>query len=56
MLHTTPEETMNTETTCDICGQAIVAGERVQNDCDELVHTACVRDWFRRNFGREGLA
>lgn len=42
---------------CDICGMAVVAGERVVVEDNGLTiqHTACVRAWFRRNFGREYL-
>ena len=43
---------------CDICGQDVVAGERVHVTENGLTveHAACARDWFRRNFGRETLA
>lgn len=41
---------------CDICHQPILADEKVFNDGNEIAHVSCVRDWFRRNFGREGLA
>ena len=44
------------DTTCDICNQPIQAGEKVSDDGSEIAHTTCVRDWFRRNYGREGLA
>jgi len=42
---------------CDHCGMGIVKGERVavSNNGLTVEHTACVRDWFRRNYGREGL-
>jgi hypothetical protein len=43
------------EPTCDICGQAIRAGEPFSNDDGEIAHTACVRGWFARNYGRESL-
>lgn len=43
---------------CDICGQAVEAGERVSVTDGGLTveHTTCSRDWFHRNFGRETLA
>lgn len=41
--------------TCDICHDHIMAGERYSDDGSEIAHTACVRDWFHRNFGRESL-
>jgi hypothetical protein len=41
--------------TCDICHQPILSGEKFSDDGSEIAHTACVRDWFRRNFGRDGL-
>jgi hypothetical protein len=45
-----------TTATCDICQHRILAGEKFSDDGSEIAHTACVKDWFRRNFGREGLA
>lgn len=52
---------MDTEATregarCGICEEPIGAGERVTDDGAEVAHEACVRGWFRRNFGREGLS
>lgn len=41
--------------TCDICGDVIEPGEHWSDDGSEVAHTACVDDWFRRNFGRESL-
>jgi hypothetical protein len=42
---------------CDICGDAVVAGEKVSvTDAGLTVeHTTCTRAWFGRNFGRETL-
>ncbi len=42
---------------CDICEQEIVEGESFApaDDSGPAEHTACTADWFRRNFGREGL-
>jgi hypothetical protein len=40
---------------CDLCHSEIRPGESFQDDGDEVAHTSCSRDWFRRNFGREGL-
>jgi hypothetical protein len=41
---------------CDICGMHIQAGEKFTHDPKgETTHNDCARDWFRRNFGREGL-
>lgn len=43
---------------CDICGHDIIDGEpfRPADDAGPAEHTACTADWFRRNFGREGLS
>lgn len=41
---------------CDICRDPIFDTEGVHDDGDEVAHTACVPDWFRRNFGRETLS
>jgi hypothetical protein len=54
-----PDRTTRRETpdqACDICSMPILAGERWSDDGSEIAHTACMRDWFRRNFGRESLA
>lgn len=40
---------------CDICGDRIFADEKWSDDGTEVAHTACVEDWFRRNYGAEGL-
>lgn len=42
-------------TTCDICHEQILPGERSHDDGDEIAHTACVGQWFRDSFGRESL-
>lgn len=42
---------------CDVCGERIEPGERYTSDPKgETTHDDCARDWFRRNFGREGLS
>lgn len=43
---------------CDICDMEVVEGERftVSDGGLTVEHTACTADWFRRNYGREGLA
>lgn len=42
---------------CDICDEEIQPGEKFYGD-DEIgcEHKSCADDWFRRNFGREGLS
>lgn len=42
---------------CDICGEAVMPGERVSVEDNGLTveHTACTAHWFRSNFGRETL-
>lgn len=42
--------------TCDLCGDRLLPGERVSDDGCEVAHAACVAQWFRSNFGREGLS
>lgn len=46
------------EEPCDICGMAVVEGElySVSDGGLTVEHKACVADWFRRNYGREGIA
>lgn len=46
---------MGTEATCEICGDEILAGEKVTDDGSEIAHTACVKHWFAANFGAETL-
>lgn len=43
---------------CDICGQDVVAGERVSVTDNGLTveHIACASNWRRSNFGRESLS
>ncbi len=40
---------------CDICHEQIEPDEKFSDDGGEIAHVQCVRDWFRRNFGREYL-
>jgi hypothetical protein len=42
---------------CDICEQAVTAGEQITVTDGGLTveHTACTGHWFRSNFGRESL-
>lgn len=44
------------DTSCAICGQPILPGERVNysRDDETVEHASCTRDWYRRNFGAEG--
>lgn len=44
------------ESPCEICGQPILEGERYTEDGPSVEHTECAADWWRRNFGAEGLA
>jgi hypothetical protein len=41
---------------CDLCGDEFEAGDVVVDDGAEVAHKSCVAQWFRGNFGREGLA
>jgi hypothetical protein len=60
MLETIKETKMNGQhnhaATCDICHQPILAGEKIHDGEDEIVHVACIRNWFRSNWGRERLS
>lgn len=49
-------DTPATERRCDICDEKITADERFHDDGHEIAHVDCVRNWFRRNYGRETLA
>lgn len=55
---TQPTAPAPTALVCDICGHEIVPGEAFTPDsaAGPAEHTACTADWFRRNFGREGLS
>ena len=42
---------------CDMCHQPILAEEaHTEDPHGETTHDACVKDWFRRNYGKEDLA
>ena len=46
------------EHSCDLCGERVVPGEHftVSDGGLTVEHDACADDWFRRNYGREGVA
>lgn len=43
---------------CDICNEKVIEGERYATDTSGLTveHVDCAKNWFRSNFGREGLS
>jgi hypothetical protein len=45
----------DTDIACDICNQPITPDEKFHDGDGEIVHTVCASQWFRGNFGREGL-
>lgn len=48
-----------TKLACIICEDEILPGERHAVVCAEFgegEHAACTAQWFRTNYGREGLA
>lgn len=53
----TASETRKPAYPCDICGQHVKAGERVNESTDGSIveHATCTAQWFRSNFGREAL-